>query len=391
METTDILFALLRHAVCGEELNEQTIAACTPEKLEEVYALAKKHDLAHLVAYAVEGLQIPACEVTDKLKKAKMKAIYRYARMEYELERICRVLEQAEIPFIPLKGSVLRKYYPEPWMRTSGDIDVLVKETDFQRAVVALNAQNWKTEGPVQYQNICLRAPSGVLLELHFNIRVKMAAADIVMDMVWHRSEPTEGKQYMYRQTDAFFMCHQLAHMAKHVLVGGCGIRPFLDTWILNHRMTYDEMELHQLCEDAKLAGFYRQAAVLAEVWFGKGVHTSVSEKLEQYILDGGVYGSMSNKVALAQARIGGKFKNFWNRMFVPYGEMKQMYPVLEKWRWLLPVYHVVRWCQVIASGRMKKAVKEFQLNQNSSAEDIQNTKTFMKEIGLYQEVNSGD
>ena len=135
METSEILFALLRHVVCGEALKEETRNACTPEALESVYALAKKQDLAHLVAQAAERLSVPECEVLQKLKKARMGAIYRYVRMDHALEGICRILEAAQIPFVPLKGAVLRQYYPEPWMRTSGDIDILVQEKDFERAV----------------------------------------------------------------------------------------------------------------------------------------------------------------------------------------------------------------------------------------------------------------
>jgi hypothetical protein len=48
--------------------------------------------------------------------------------MKHEFERICLVLEKAKIPHIPLKGSVLRKLYKEPWLRTSCDIDILVQE-----------------------------------------------------------------------------------------------------------------------------------------------------------------------------------------------------------------------------------------------------------------------
>ncbi|MBO4954226.1 MAG: nucleotidyltransferase family protein, partial [Clostridia bacterium] len=32
------------------------------------------------------------------------------------------------IDFMPLKGAVIRQYYPEPWMRTSCDIDIHVKK-----------------------------------------------------------------------------------------------------------------------------------------------------------------------------------------------------------------------------------------------------------------------
>ena len=39
--------------------------------------------------------------------------------MPQALLRGCAVLEEAKIPYIPLKGTVLRDYYPEAWMRTS--------------------------------------------------------------------------------------------------------------------------------------------------------------------------------------------------------------------------------------------------------------------------------
>ena len=39
-------------------------------------------------------------------------------------------IKKVQIPFLPLKGSVIRQYYPEPWMRTSCDIDILV---DFEK------------------------------------------------------------------------------------------------------------------------------------------------------------------------------------------------------------------------------------------------------------------
>ena len=383
METTEILFALLRSAVCGEERKEEVKKACTPEKLEAVYTLAKRHDLAHLVAHALEGLDIPDCEVLTKLKNAKMRAIYRYARMDLELEHLRQILEGAQIPFIPLKGSVLRQYYPEPWMRTSGDIDVLVKEADFDRAVETLQKQGWKTEGPVQFQNICVRSPSGILLELHFNIRVKMEAADAVLDDVWLYCKPIEGEVFEHHQTDAFFLLHHVAHMAKHILVGGCGIRPFLDLWVMRSLQKCNESDFYQLCRNAQLEIFAREATGLANVWFGNASYSDLSKRFETYVLDGGVYGSLSNKVVMSQLRIGGKMKNLWNRLFVPLHEMQQMYPILKSWIILLPVFHLVRWYQVVTSGRMKKAVAELRLNQSSSESQIREAEVFIKNLGL--------
>lgn len=54
-------------------------------------------------------------------------------KINHEYNRICDALESVEISFLPLKGSVLRQYYPEPWMRTSCDIDILVHENDLEK------------------------------------------------------------------------------------------------------------------------------------------------------------------------------------------------------------------------------------------------------------------
>ena len=107
----------------------------TDEELVKLYKLAKAHDLAHLVGDAlIKTNLIGDGEIKAKFQKQIMLAVYRYEKINYELGRLRKVLNEAEIPFIPLKGSVLRRYYPEPWMRTSCDIDVLVHEEAVNQA-----------------------------------------------------------------------------------------------------------------------------------------------------------------------------------------------------------------------------------------------------------------
>ena len=38
---------------------------------------------------------------------------------------------------------------------------------------------------------------------------------------------------------------------------------------------------------------------------------------------------------------------------------MKEVYPVLQKHKWLTPVYHPVRWTEMIFRGDMGRAVRE--------------------------------
>ena len=45
----------------------------------------------------------------------------RCEQQEYEFRRLADALEQAEIPFLSLKGVEMRDFCPEPWMRTGCD------------------------------------------------------------------------------------------------------------------------------------------------------------------------------------------------------------------------------------------------------------------------------
>ena len=54
------------------------------------------------------------------------------------------------------------------------------------------------------------------------------------------------------------------------------------------------------------------------------------------------------------------KKKSVWKKIFLPTEQMKFSYPVLKKHIWLLPIFHVVRWVQVLftrpqAIGQLKK------------------------------------
>ena len=70
-------------------------------------------------------------------------ALYRYEQKKYVKEQIEKVLDRENIEHIFLKGATLCNYYPEPWMRTSCDIDVLVKREDHQKVVNRLLINNF--------------------------------------------------------------------------------------------------------------------------------------------------------------------------------------------------------------------------------------------------------
>ena len=351
METTDILFALLRHAVCGQELDEETKKACTPENLEAVYTLAKKHDLAHLVAFAVEGLDVPACEVLTKLKNVKMRAIYRYARMDLEFERLCQTLEDVQIPFIPLKGSVLRQYYPQPWMRTSCDIDVLVQPENLHRAVMLLEEKLCYRRHGKGPHDISMMSAGGIHVELHYDLieEADSSQARKILENIWEQCSPKAEFACYYQMPWELFYFYHVAHMAKHFLHGGCGIRPFLDIWVMENRVKHDGSQRYNLLRQGGLLAFAHGSEKLAACWFGDASWDVDTEQFAAGVLCGGTYGTVSNRLSIERAS-GKKEKLPLHRFLIPYEDLKYYYPILEKKRWLTPICQILRWFRLLAS-----------------------------------------
>ena len=349
MKTEDILFALLRHAVCAEALDQKTISSCTPENLGNVHELARKHDLAHLVAYALEDVDISGSEMAAKLKKIKMMAVYRFAKMDFELERICRILEEAEIPFIPLKGSVLRCSYPEPWMRTSCDIDVLVKPENLEKAVLLLEENGFQRKGK-GHHDVSLYSTSGVHVELHYDLIEEAVSPSVqrILKDVWNFAVRKSGKEMEFILPDAVFYFYHVAHMAKHfVQGGGCGIRPFLDIWVMDRCAQEDREGRDTLMQQGGLSAFAKASEKLSQCWFANAPWDDNTLMFADCVIDGGRIGTRENRAAMHKA-VGKEEKIPWNRIVIPYEDLRYSYPILDKKPWLMPVFQIARWFRLL-------------------------------------------
>ena len=182
-----VLFGLIRSVICGETVSDELKTACTPEMLEAVYAMAAKHDLAHLVGQAVSTLGLPQSDPLAKSKKAALSAFGRYVRLESESQNVYQALEDAQIYFIPLKGAVLRAYYPEPWMRTSCDVDILVQKEQLDAASKVFKETLGYRFAGTSGHDVSFYSPTGIHMELHFDLVEdgRINASVPVLSRVW--------------------------------------------------------------------------------------------------------------------------------------------------------------------------------------------------------------
>ncbi len=382
--TIQLHFALLRSAICGTKLTEEEKNNYSPDMLHDLLKISSKHDIVHLLVFGLKQNELISKENSD-LEKYIRKAVYRYERLRYEYENLCEALEKAQIPFMPLKGSVIRNYYPEPWMRTSCDIDILVHESDSEKAKsVLVDGYGYIYHGKGSH-DISLFAPTNIHIELHYDLVEDGIANESsnVLKNVWDMAVIRDGYAFLYEMSDEMFYFYHIAHMAKHFENGGCGIRPFIDLLILDSVQNADAKKRDELLGQGNLLKFANAARKLSRIWFLNEQYDIISQQMEDYILRGGVYGSNENRITIHQQKKGGRIKYALSKIFIPYDIIKFHYPVLQKHRWLTPFMEIRRWFKLIFCGHARNALNELKYNQTIPADKADATKKFLENIGL--------
>lgn len=383
-KTIKMLLALLRSTVCGKPLTEEERQLYAQVQLQNILQIAAKHDVSHLLALALKQNGLITKENAG-IEQHIFKAAFRYEGLRYEYENLCAALEKAQIPFIPLKGSVLRDYYPEPWMRTSCDIDVLVHSEDISKAIAYLTEHLEYTYKGRGSHDVSLYSTGGIHIELHYDL-VEEGRANNAIDisrLVWENVVLHENSLYWYEMTDAFFYFYHIAHMAKHFETGGCGVRPFIDLWILDNMENADHAGREALLVKADLLRFADTSRSLSKVWLEGKEPDELSMQMQAFLLQGGVYGTKENRILLQQQKKGGRLKYALSKIFIPYDVIKFHYPILQKYRLLTPFMQVRRWFKLAFCGHAKRTLRELTYNACVSKSQAEEMKFFLNEIGL--------
>ena len=324
-----------------------SVEKMTEDELDRLWALSKWHQLEHLVGYSLSD--------DEDSERALIFMSFAAVTMQQAeaAEEISSALSEIGVPHIPLKGAVLRKIYPEGWMRNSCDVDVLVSEEDLERADKALLALGYIKQGEVTVHDVAYLLEN-VRVELHYRLieDYRMPDSARILDGIWENAVPSWDNPYLMKLPDELFYFYQVAHMAKHFGDGGCGVRAVLDLWMLNHRCEFDREKRETLLREGGVLAFEAKMRGLADYWFSDGAGDGL-EFIERYILDGGAYGdvTMSEEV---RVRRKGKIRYLFGRLFMPHSELAKKYPRLAGRPYLLPVYEVRRWLGALGKNRRK-------------------------------------
>ncbi len=356
------------------------------EEATALCRLARRMDVAHILAYVFEkrGMLQTGTPLGDFLSREQMQAIFRHEGLEHETARLNALLEEAGIAFVLLKGACIRAYYPEPYLRTSCDIDILVHEAELERASALIAERlGYRAEEKRDYHDISLYSEGGVHLELHFSICENMPASDKLLSRVWEFTSPVREGACQREMTPEFFLFHQLAHMAYHFLMGGCGLRPFMDYYLLTRDMPYERDVYLSYCRETTLLDFCRAVEETVACWFEGAPESEAAAAIAAYILRGGVYGDAENKVAVARQKHKGRLSYILHRIFMPLSEMRIRYPVLRRHAYLLPVFWGWRILQLLFGGGVRRTLGEAKISNELTDQKSSETARLLSLVGL--------
>lgn len=372
--------------------------------LSETYSFSAGQDLVHIVAGALDAngaFKAPegAADTAERLKmleilgkiraafdKQRLIALARYHRLTAELGAISDALEAGGIDFIPLKGSVIREHYPDPRVRTSCDIDILVRKEDLDAANTVLVDRLGLTREKKNAHDISYYTKSGVHLELHFELIESFNNRYVAktLENVFELSYVKQGCKHHRMLTDGAYYFYHIAHMAKHLINGGLGIRALMDIAVMLNTEFINVADADDMLKSGELSKFSDACIALTRAWFFGEGHTDVTQRLEAKAMGLTIYGTRETFATMQGAKQGGKLKYLLSRIFYSYEKLCNVYPALEGHRWKTPFYQVKRWSNLIfKKGRMRNSINEVRKLKSIDSKSLDESERLIYDLGL--------
>lgn len=341
-------------------LISSVVNGTVPPKIQDddwgrIIAFAKKQSVLNIVAYAAETSEEKPDELTLKfLKEFRMQKMLVEAQQELAACDACEKLDEMGVRHMLLKGSVMKNYYPSPDMRTMGDIDILIDSSRCDEVVDAFVADGFEfvDEGDL-HSNV---KKGNTYIELHHSMIDKNHE---VLSKYYGdgflRAKKSGNGEYEYKLSEEDFYVFLVAHIAKHYRYGGLGIRFLLDLYVYENAVpTLDLDYVRGELEKVGLLEFYEKIRKITFDWYS-GNFDGEFNIMSEYIVSGGIYGiegtEMQNSYIYDHLHEDFRFQKIrtvFKIVFLEYKEMKIRYPILQKRKFLLPLFWIVRFFDTV-------------------------------------------
>ncbi len=342
---SEYLVTLLRCAIKQEKPPK------APEGMDfkELARLSKKQQVYSVIVPVIDLASVPS-EIAEELQVYSQNELLRMLAMKTELEEIEKDLEKNEIRFMLLKGSVIRDYYPLQKMRQMSDFDILYDESKRESLIKIMNGRGYNLFSCGENSDDFSKKPF-YTFEFHRELFFNEHTFYPDFSDVWDNAQPDSKNPYMYHMSDEDLYLHTVAHMYKHYILGGFGIRFMADIYVLLEHFgkTFNREYVDFKLEKMALTSFEKEVRELSYAVFDGTDFTEEQIAFLNDVMSFGIYGSGEGGAKVyydeyvAKSGKTGVAGYYLSKVFPNKKFMIQTYPVLEKKPYLLPFYYVKR------------------------------------------------
>ena len=359
--TSEQLLYLMACALQGVSAREEILADAD---LKQLLIMARKHSVASMVCMALEKTAIFA-NADEAAKKqwleVKNKAIRKNMLLDAERKAILHELEIQGIWYMPLKGSILKDWYPKPGMREMADNDILFDPSGREQVREIFQNRGYKTVSFRKSNHDVYEKAPIYNFEMHVSLFLgTYKELTEQYENVKERLLPVDGTAYQFAFTPEDFYVFALAHAHKHYSHSGTGVRTLADIYVMDRHLgdIMDQDEVEQKLTQLGIAEYEQHSRVLAEKLFSavrplaEIELTEDEKKMLLYYCDATTYGTFDNRVnnRLHELQENSEDITPWTklkycgvRLFPGREFCKLHYPFVYRHPWTMPFFWVWR------------------------------------------------
>ncbi len=328
------IFTIIKCALWGN-------ADCTVDK--EKFKELQKHSIDALVAPVFSQLSL-SNELKEEWKDSIMSQVVYNTQCSYIQNNL-----PITVPYVILKGSSAAQYYPHPEFRITGDIDIMTKREDFDRAYQDLLKDRFVISKELEREIGFVK--NGVMVELHryFASLNDPKQAKYLDDLIIENINPS------HVLPDEINGVVLLEHISQH-LERGLGLRQIIDWMMFVDKCLPDE-KWPSFQNHAKAIGLDSLAIVatrMCELYLGlphrewcSQADEKLCKQLMDYILVCGNFGIVRSENIGTGENVfyfGSTPKSLFNLLQsrgLENWELAQRYAVLRPFAWM---YQIIRY-----------------------------------------------
>ena len=367
------IYGIYTGRLLNSVLNNTAPPALPPQfDIDELFAFHSHQSVANMAYCGLKQLDIPEDKLKNYYDDYKM-MLLREARFEMASQQVFSALDKAKIPFIPLKGSIIKKLFPQESLRSFTDVDIYIGDK-VQETGKVMESLGFCVESTAEYDIGYFKKPS-LFFEMHSKLFEDNYSFGGYFENPFEKAKPICEGSCHYRLNDEDFFIHVFCHLYKHFSFGGCGLRQFMDVYVLTKSLDLDYEYINRELKKLELTDFFETVKKVNSVVFeGEKPDENILDICD-YIFSNGTFGT--DRI-IAVNEFGAQDKNilvwkiryFANRWGLSYSRMKENYKVLEKVPVLLPFCWIHKGFRVLFFRRdiLKSQIKDIdEYNQDYS------------------------